>query len=356
MKLIELDPDEVEWEDWAKRSMLDEGFIDELARSIKEHGQASPIRVRVVGGRYVGVSGYQRWLACKRAGVKVRAEVVELDDKAAALSHLEENAYRDDLHPLDLARKVDYALRAGATVEEVERACRKDVTKLRFLLDLPLKVQEYVRGLPREKVPYTKLYELKPLLGRVGEDELLGWVDWIVKFNPTREEVARRVRGRLERPSDSEGVELEEAASEGAVKRLAKRGEVVPTEVGLTPLKAEEAGGLKEVEERASPEGEMEAEDALAMFREASMRLAEYARRSPTAARRAVEVFEEVAETLISCELFAVMDREKRDRVLNALLRAAGKAKHDYCPLCYGELKGDLVAVHVGCLERARGL
>ena len=462
MKLVELDPDVIEWEDWAKRSLLDEFFVDELARSIREHGQATPIRVRVVNGRYVGVSGYQRWLACRKAGVKVRAEVIDLDDRAAVLSHLEENAYRDDLHPLDLARKVEDAIRAGATVEEAERACRKDVTKLRFLLELPPKVQEQLKELPKERVPYTKLYELKELIGRVSEDDLFNWVNWVVEFNPSKEEIARRIKEAVEKPKldleatvkgmVAKGVSLGEAVkrligaglspseADRAVKSFVERGEVLLVEGRLRLPEAREEAEAKlreheteelrakleeaerrakeerarleekvrsleetlrakgrEVEElktqleeaRARPSSEAEklrreledrdrrieeltrlleearakaaeaaaaarVEDALALFKDASLKLADYAKQSPTAARRAVEAFEEAAERLLSHELLAVMDREKRDRVVNAMLRRAGVAKHDYCPICYGDLKrGDPVVVHRGCLEKA---
>ena len=363
MRLVELDPDEVTWEDWAKRSLLDEPFIDELARSIKEHGQAAPIRVRVVEGRYVGVSGYQRWLACKKAGVKVRAEVVDMEDRAAALSHLEENAYRDDLHPLDLARKVDYAIRTGASVEEVERACRKDVTKLRFLLELPPKVQERLGRLPKERVPYTKLYELRPLLGRVSEDELLSWVEWVVRFNPSKEELTKLLEEAVEgrRPEKAEGVRLPEVER----PKEEARAEAKPREREAEELRRELEDRDRKIQEltrlleearakAAEEEAAARAEDALALFREASTKLVDYARQSPTAARRAVEAFEEAAERLLSHELLAVMDREKRDRVVNAMLRRAGVAKHDYCPICYGDLKrGDPVVVHRGCLEKA---
>ena len=52
----------------AKRKMLDPEIVDEIAESMLEEGQRTPIQVRQDGERYVLIEGLHRLEACKALG------------------------------------------------------------------------------------------------------------------------------------------------------------------------------------------------------------------------------------------------------------------------------------------------
>ena len=52
----------------ARRKLLDSDKAENIAMSIIEHGQKTPIQVRVDGRRYVLVEGLHRLEACKLLG------------------------------------------------------------------------------------------------------------------------------------------------------------------------------------------------------------------------------------------------------------------------------------------------
>ena len=89
------------------RRVFDPDALDELARSIAEHGVLQPLLVSELGdGRYVVVAGERRWRAARRAGLShVPAVVRERLEGAGELElALVENLQRRDLTPLEEAR------------------------------------------------------------------------------------------------------------------------------------------------------------------------------------------------------------------------------------------------------------
>ena len=52
----------------AKRKTLDPKIVDEIAESMLEEGQSTPIQVRQDGERYVLIEGLHRLEACKALG------------------------------------------------------------------------------------------------------------------------------------------------------------------------------------------------------------------------------------------------------------------------------------------------
>lgn len=91
-----------------QNSREDEGDIEGLAASIKEHGLIHPIRLRRLGlGTYEIVAGFRRVEAHKLIGAKeIDAIVVEEEASNAAVQRLVENVQRKDLSPLEIARGV----------------------------------------------------------------------------------------------------------------------------------------------------------------------------------------------------------------------------------------------------------
>ena len=100
----EIDPDLID--DWGPLDRLDEftavnteddsdGF-DALKTSIMEDGQQVPILVRRTGteGRFESIYGRRRLKVCRELGIKVRANVQDIDDATALLAKGLENTAR----------------------------------------------------------------------------------------------------------------------------------------------------------------------------------------------------------------------------------------------------------------------
>lgn len=99
---IEADPDQ-------PRRHFDEARLDELASSLKAHGQLQPIRVRwdSKASIYRIVAGERRYRAAKKAGL-LTLDAIILDDsttlEAIRIEQVVENLQRDDLTKSDTAR------------------------------------------------------------------------------------------------------------------------------------------------------------------------------------------------------------------------------------------------------------
>lgn len=99
---IEADPDQ-------PRRHFDEARLDELATSLRQHGQLQPIRLRwdPKATVYRIVAGERRWRAAKKAGLPT-LEAIILDDattlEAIRIEQVVENLQRDDLTKSDTAR------------------------------------------------------------------------------------------------------------------------------------------------------------------------------------------------------------------------------------------------------------
>lgn len=86
------------------RRHFDEKALDELARSIEEHGVLQPIVVIPHGDGYTIVAGERRWRAATKAGLsKIPALVRTLSSQHKLELSLIENLQRKDLNPLETA-------------------------------------------------------------------------------------------------------------------------------------------------------------------------------------------------------------------------------------------------------------
>lgn len=93
------------------RSRMDEGGIQELAESIRDHGLIQPIAVRPLGpaseGRYEIIAGERRFRAAKIAGIsEVPVIVRHVSDQEAAALALIENIQRENLNPIEEANGI----------------------------------------------------------------------------------------------------------------------------------------------------------------------------------------------------------------------------------------------------------
>ncbi|MEM9522907.1 MAG: plasmid partitioning protein RepB [Pseudomonadota bacterium] len=120
----EIDPGLID--DWGPTDRIDgftavnsddddsDGF-ETLKVSIRQGGQQVPILIRRSGsdGRYEVIYGRRRLRACRELGIKVRANVQNLDDGAALLAKGLENAARRNLSFYEKARFASVILAAG---------------------------------------------------------------------------------------------------------------------------------------------------------------------------------------------------------------------------------------------------
>ena len=122
--------------------------LEELAQSLRDEGQLTPVLVRPNGDGYELVSGERRWRAAKLAGLEVlRAEVRELTDELAYRLSLIENVARANLTPIEEAQAFRKLIDDGKTQAEVGGLVGKSqqyVADRLALLRLPDKVQELV--------------------------------------------------------------------------------------------------------------------------------------------------------------------------------------------------------------------
>jgi ParB family transcriptional regulator, chromosome partitioning protein len=91
------------------RKTFDEQDLEDLASSLRDHGQSVPVQVRwdASRDRYLIIDGERRWRAAQRAGLSSLAVTVEAREMSADRileMQIVENALRVDLTPLEAGR------------------------------------------------------------------------------------------------------------------------------------------------------------------------------------------------------------------------------------------------------------
>jgi len=94
----DIEPDRIDMDGLRDRLILEDASIDELAESIRKHGQQVPIMVRPSEqpDRYRIIYGRRRLAAIRRIGGTVKAIVRTLDDDASLIAQGQENNLRLD--------------------------------------------------------------------------------------------------------------------------------------------------------------------------------------------------------------------------------------------------------------------
>ena len=129
------------------RLSFDEDELNELAKSIRQHGIIQPLVLRKVGNKYEIIAGERRYKASFIAGLtKVPAIIIDLNDNESAEVAIVENIQRKNLSAIEEAKSYKKLLDRGYLTQE-ELAVRMGKTqgaisnKLR-LLNLSDEVQE----------------------------------------------------------------------------------------------------------------------------------------------------------------------------------------------------------------------
>lgn len=171
----EIDPNLID--DWGPVDRLDEftavnsddddDSFEALKQSIQDGGQHVPILVRrsKPDGRYEAIYGRRRLRACRELGVKVRANIQDLDDQTALLAKGLENAARRNLSFYEKARFAAAIQKAGhetSTVRQVLNLSASGVSHLmKVTQNVPDHVGDLVGAAPKSGRPkWTALAEL----------------------------------------------------------------------------------------------------------------------------------------------------------------------------------------------------
>jgi ParB family chromosome partitioning protein len=149
---VEIEIDRLSPNDFQPRAHVDDGRLQDLARSITSNGVIQPIVVRKVGERFQIIAGERRWRAAKLAGLVrvpiVVREVAAGQEKSLLETALIENIQREDLNPIEEAlayRRL--ADQFELTQEDIATAVGKDratVANVLRLLRLPDEVRAEV--------------------------------------------------------------------------------------------------------------------------------------------------------------------------------------------------------------------
>ena len=128
------------------RKTFSEEKIDELSKSIKEHGIIQPIVVRKKGKSYEIVAGERRWRAARKAELaKVPCLIRELSDEQNMLIAIIENMQREDLNPVEEAEGLNQMIVTfGMTQEQISKSVGKSRPYIANSLRL-LKLPEYIK-------------------------------------------------------------------------------------------------------------------------------------------------------------------------------------------------------------------
>ena len=147
IELAKIDPNPLQ-----PRKYFDESLIEELARSIREHGVVQPVLVARNAERYQLIAGERRFRAAKKAGLDTIPAVVKHGATKSDVLQLAiiENVQRADLNPIEEAvayRQLhdEFTL----TQEEIARRVGKErstVANALRLLKLPDSVKQLVAG------------------------------------------------------------------------------------------------------------------------------------------------------------------------------------------------------------------
>ncbi|MEK6732229.1 MAG: ParB/RepB/Spo0J family partition protein [Candidatus Omnitrophota bacterium] len=165
------------------REDFNQEALNDLVSSIKEKGFIQPILVRSKQGEYELIAGERRFRAAKQLGYKeIPAIIKDVSDLDSLEISIIENIQRENLNPIDQAKAYKrLSEEFNMTQEKVADTIGKDratVANIMRLLNLPVKIQEYVSrgtismGHARAILSLNKESEQMRLCTKVIKDDL----------------------------------------------------------------------------------------------------------------------------------------------------------------------------------------
>ena len=120
------------------RKVFHENEIKQLADSIDENGQISPIVVRKMGEKYELIVGERRWRATQLLKKdKIDAVIIDADEKTSAILSIVENVQREDLNSMEEAESLLRLVNEfGMSHDDVSKYISKSRTHVTNLIRL----------------------------------------------------------------------------------------------------------------------------------------------------------------------------------------------------------------------------
>jgi len=189
---LELKLDSIRTNPMQPRLHIDEGELEDLARSIKLHGLIQPIAVVQIGDdEYLLKAGHRRWLAHRKLGLKTIKAIVQEEtilsrhegDKALFEIAVMENTQRDNLNPLELALSLRHAMDKGlySSMDELALALGKSKSYISKVLKVLSLEDEIIHDLARNKSTndIESLYEIQKI--KDPKEQIAVYRDFIAK-------------------------------------------------------------------------------------------------------------------------------------------------------------------------------
>ena len=120
------------------RKVFRENEIKQLADSIDENGQISPIVVRKMGEKFELIVGERRWRATQLLKKdKIDAVIIDADEKTSAILSIVENVQREDLNSMEEAESLLRLVNEfGMSHDDVSKYISKSRTHVTNLIRL----------------------------------------------------------------------------------------------------------------------------------------------------------------------------------------------------------------------------
>lgn len=147
----QIDINDIEPNKKQPRKNFDEDELNDLSKSILEHGILQPLVVREVNGKYEIVAGERRYRAARLAGLnEIPAIIKNFSDQQTLEVALVENIQRENLNPMELACAYSLLMeRFDLNQEQVADKVGKSRPSVANMLRL-LKLNPYVQEKLRE--------------------------------------------------------------------------------------------------------------------------------------------------------------------------------------------------------------
>ena len=128
--------------------------LEELSRSIAEHGILQPLSVRRVEGSYELIAGERRLRAGRMAGLtEIPCIVMNMDDRESGLTALVENLQRQDLDFIEEARGISFLImKFSMSQEQVAKVIGKSQSAVANKLRLLRHSEPVLEALRRENL------------------------------------------------------------------------------------------------------------------------------------------------------------------------------------------------------------
>lgn len=173
IEVKEVEIDKIRVPEWNRRTIVSDQEVNEIASSIKSNILIEPVVVRKLDdGGYELISGFMRFNALKSLGREtIEAKIIECSDEEGLTISLDENLKRSNMHPFDIAKKIEYMYRSlGLSVREIGRRLNRDESWVSMMLSIGSLCDEVKKILAPKVRDIPTLYEISRLKDPKGQE------------------------------------------------------------------------------------------------------------------------------------------------------------------------------------------